>query len=34
MKRETLSIMSTWVYPKMNTYTNMFDVFTEPKMQS
>lgn len=34
MKRETLSIMPMWVYPKMNTYTNMFDVFTEPKMQS
>lgn len=29
-----MSFIPRWVYPKANTYTDMFNVFTEPKMQS
>lgn len=33
LKTETISIIPTCVYPKLNTYMNMFNTFTEPKMQ-
>lgn len=34
LKRGTMAIIPRWMCPKMNTYMNMLNAFTEPKMQS
>lgn len=34
LKKETMAITPRWVCPKMNTYMNTLNVFTEPKTQS